>query len=125
MQIAVPSLWSKAGSPPLNCGRLSTRHPCLDIKPLPFPLSPALHFCPSPCLITPQDGYTSLGIIGCTQPRRVAAMSVAKRVSEEMGVELGQEVGYAIRFEDVTVSGLSWFDQGRWEALKRRGGGIK
>jgi HrpA-like RNA helicase len=30
----------------------------------------------------------------------VAAMSVAKRVSEEMDVELGQEVGYAIRFED-------------------------
>ncbi|KAF6263292.1 P-loop containing nucleoside triphosphate hydrolase protein [Scenedesmus sp. NREL 46B-D3] len=49
-----------------------------------------------------EDGYTSLGVIGCTQPRRVAAMSVAKRVSEEMGVELGQEVGYAIRFEDCT-----------------------
>ena len=41
-------------------------------------------------------------MIGCTQPRRVAAMSVAKRVSEEMGVELGEEVGYAIRFEDCT-----------------------
>ena len=41
-------------------------------------------------------------MVGCTQPRRVAAMSVAKRVSEEMGVELGEEVGYAIRFEDVT-----------------------
>lgn len=34
--------------------------------------------------------------------RRVAAMSVAKRVSEEMGVELGKEVGYCIRFEDCT-----------------------
>lgn len=33
-----------------------------------------------------EDGYTSFGIIGCTQPRRVAAMSVAKRVSEEMEV---------------------------------------
>jgi HrpA-like RNA helicase len=32
--------------------------------------------------------------VACTQPRRVAAMSVAKRVSEEMGVKLGQEVGY-------------------------------
>ncbi|PIO74719.1 hypothetical protein TELCIR_03272 [Teladorsagia circumcincta] len=42
------------------------------------------------------------GIIGCTQPRRVAAMSVAKRVADEMDVELGQEVGYAIRFEDCT-----------------------
>ena len=51
-----------------------------------------------------EDGYTELGVIGCTQPRRVAAMSVAKRVSEEMGVELGDEVGYAIRFEDCTVS---------------------
>ncbi len=40
--------------------------------------------------------------VGCTQPRRVAAMSVAKRVSEEMGVRLGQEVGYCIRFEDFT-----------------------
>ncbi|GIL69699.1 hypothetical protein Vretifemale_520, partial [Volvox reticuliferus] len=49
-----------------------------------------------------EDGYTKYGIIGCTQPRRVAAMSVAKRVSEEMGVELGAEVGYSIRFEDCT-----------------------
>lgn len=36
----------------------------------------------------------------CTQPRRVAAMSVAQRVSEEMDVVLGQQVGYSIRFED-------------------------
>ena len=49
-----------------------------------------------------EAGYTTFGQIGCTQPRRVAAMSVAKRVSEEMGVELGAEVGYSIRFEDVT-----------------------
>ena len=40
--------------------------------------------------------------IGCTQPRRVAAMSVAARVAEEMGVKLGNEVGYSIRFEDYT-----------------------
>ena len=33
-----------------------------------------------------EDGYCSFGLIGCTQPRRVAAMSVAKRVSEEMEV---------------------------------------
>lgn len=33
-----------------------------------------------------EDGYCTTGIIGCTQPRRVAAMSVAKRVSEEMEV---------------------------------------
>jgi len=49
-----------------------------------------------------EDGYGSWGMIGCTQPRRVAAMSVAKRVSEEMEVKLGEEVGYAIRFEDCT-----------------------
>ena len=49
-----------------------------------------------------EDGYTNYGMIGCTQPRRVAAMSVAKRVSEEFGCRLGEEVGYAIRFEDVT-----------------------
>ena len=49
-----------------------------------------------------ESGYTDYGMVGCTQPRRVAAMSVAKRVSEEFGCELGDEVGYAIRFEDVT-----------------------
>ncbi|KAJ2359466.1 Pre-mRNA-splicing factor ATP-dependent RNA helicase PRP16 [Coemansia erecta] len=49
-----------------------------------------------------EAGYTQFGMIGCTQPRRVAAMSVAKRVAEEMDVKLGEEVGYAIRFEDCT-----------------------
>eukprot|EP00667_Euglena_gracilis_P002128 EG_transcript_2127 len=49
-----------------------------------------------------QAGYTKGGRIGCTQPRRVAAMSVAKRVSEEFGCQLGDEIGYSIRFEDVT-----------------------
>jgi len=49
-----------------------------------------------------EDGYTKFGNVGCTQPRRVAAMSVAKRVSEEVGVDLGKEVGYSIRFEDCT-----------------------
>jgi len=49
-----------------------------------------------------EAGYTDFGMIGCTQPRRVAAMSVAKRVADEMMIELGQEVGYAIRFEDET-----------------------
>ena len=51
-----------------------------------------------------EEGYSTFGMIGCTQPRRVAAMSVAKRVSEEMGCELGSKVGYAIRFEDCTSS---------------------
>lgn len=39
-------------------------------------------------------------MIGCTQPRRVAAMSVSRRVAEEMDVNIGEEVGYSIRFED-------------------------
>lgn len=51
-----------------------------------------------------EAGYWKYGIIGCTQPRRVAAVSVAKRVSEEVGTELGDIVGYSIRFEDVTSS---------------------
>ncbi|KAJ8377931.1 hypothetical protein AAFF_G00249940 [Aldrovandia affinis] len=50
-----------------------------------------------------EKGYTNGGMkIGCTQPRRVAAMSVAARVAQEMGVKLGNEVGYSIRFEDCT-----------------------
>jgi ATP-dependent RNA helicase DHX8/PRP22 len=49
-----------------------------------------------------EAGFCARGIIGCTQPRRVAAMSVAKRVSEEFGCLLGQEIGYTIRFEDCT-----------------------
>ena len=49
-----------------------------------------------------EAGYTTAGRIGCTQPRRVAAMSVSKRVAEEVGCNLGDEVGYSIRFEDCT-----------------------
>lgn len=41
-------------------------------------------------------------VIGITQPRRVAAVTVATRVAEEASVRLGQEVGYTIRFEDAT-----------------------
>ena len=50
-----------------------------------------------------EAGFTDGGKkVGCTQPRRVAAMSVAARVAQEMGVKLGYEVGYSIRFEDCT-----------------------
>lgn len=50
-------------------------------------------------------GYCNVGegqhkMVACTQPRRVAAMSVAKRVAQELDVELGEEVGYTIRFQD-------------------------
>ncbi|KAL7305983.1 hypothetical protein TKK_0001453 [Trichogramma kaykai] len=47
-------------------------------------------------------GFTARGKIGCTQPRRISATSVANRVAEEFGCRLGQEVGYTIRFEDCT-----------------------
>ncbi|KAJ2932282.1 hypothetical protein H1R20_g4806, partial [Candolleomyces eurysporus] len=46
--------------------------------------------------------HTRGKMIACTQPRRVAAMSAARRVAEEMDVELGHHVGYSIRFEDMT-----------------------
>ena len=49
-----------------------------------------------------EEKYGNNGVIACTQPRRVAAVSVAKRVSEEMECELGKLVGYQIRFEDMS-----------------------
>lgn len=59
-----------------------------------------------------EAGYTrtemkhgEVKIVGCTQPRRVAAMSVAARVSQEVGSKLGHIVGYSIRFEDCTSEG--------------------
>ncbi|KAJ8317680.1 hypothetical protein KUTeg_005584 [Tegillarca granosa] len=58
---------------------------------------------PQWCLEWVRARYPKKGV-ACTQPRRVAAMSVAQRVSEEMDVGLGQEVGYSIRFEDCTSS---------------------
>ena len=47
-------------------------------------------------------GYGQNGLIGCTQPRRVAALSVAQRIAEELGVTYGNEVGAKIRFTDQT-----------------------
>ncbi|KAL4246497.1 P-loop containing nucleoside triphosphate hydrolase [Abortiporus biennis] len=50
-----------------------------------------------------EAGWASEGnIIACTQPRRVAATSVAGRVASEVGTIIGDEVGYTIRFEDVS-----------------------
>ena len=42
------------------------------------------------------------GLIGCTQPRRIAAITLASRISEELGEDLGLSVGYKIRFQDST-----------------------
>ncbi|RUP51294.1 P-loop containing nucleoside triphosphate hydrolase protein, partial [Jimgerdemannia flammicorona] len=50
------------------------------------------------------DDIPGLGRIGVTQPRRIAAITVAKRVSEEHGTPLGTTVGYTIRFDDRTTS---------------------
>jgi len=47
-------------------------------------------------------GLAKHGAIGVTQPRRVATISVARRVAEEMGCELGSLVGYQVRFDDCT-----------------------
>ncbi len=52
---------------------------------------------PKICL---QAGLGTTGLIGCTQPRRLAAISMASRVAEELGEPLGQSVGYAVRFDD-------------------------
>eukprot|EP00742_Colponemidia_sp_Colp-10_P003806 GILJ01004055.1.p1 GENE.GILJ01004055.1~~GILJ01004055.1.p1 ORF type:complete len:698 (+),score=71.08 GILJ01004055.1:38-2131(+) len=49
-----------------------------------------------------EEGYTADGMIGITQPRRVAATSVAQRVAQEYGCALGTDVGYSIRFDDKT-----------------------
>jgi ATP-dependent RNA helicase DHX8/PRP22 len=49
-----------------------------------------------------EGGFTNRGKILCTQPRKFATVSVAKRVAEEFGCQLGQEVGYTVRFEDCT-----------------------
>ncbi|XP_039179611.1 probable ATP-dependent RNA helicase DHX35 isoform X3 [Crotalus tigris] len=50
-----------------------------------------------------EAGWTAEGrIVGVTQPRRVACISIAERVAEERGALLGHEVGYCIRFDDCT-----------------------
>ena len=52
---------------------------------------------PKLCL---QLGFGTDGLIGHTQPRRVAARTIAERIAEETGTELGDLVGYAVRFTD-------------------------
>jgi len=49
-------------------------------------------------------GRGKKGMIGCTQPRRIAAINVARRIAQELNQSLGQSVGYKIRFEDKTKS---------------------
>ncbi|CAN6482719.1 unnamed protein product [Victoria cruziana] len=55
-----------------------------------------------------EAGWAADGrVIACTQPRRLAVQVVASRVAEEMGVKLGEEVGYTIRFEDMSKPGVT------------------
>ena len=51
-----------------------------------------------------EAGINGHKMVGCTQPRRVAATSVAARVAEEFGCRLGEEVGFLVRFNDKTSS---------------------
>jgi len=52
---------------------------------------------PKMCLLA---GLGDKGLIACTQPRRIAARSMAERVSEELSTVMGQQVGYQVRFDD-------------------------
>ncbi len=54
---------------------------------------------PKMCL---EAGRGVAGLVGCTQPRRIAAVTIAYRIAEELGEELGRSVGYKIRFQDRT-----------------------
>lgn len=56
-----------------------------------------------------EAGWTEQGYqVLCTQPRRVAAMTVATRVAEEMGCELGTTVGFSIRFQNMITPVRLW-----------------
>jgi ATP-dependent helicase HrpA len=52
-------------------------------------------------------GAGGTGLIGHTQPRRIAASSVARRIAEEIGSPLGEHVGYKVRFTDVLSAGAT------------------
>ena len=54
---------------------------------------------PKMCL---EAGRGIEGMIGCTQPRRIAAITIAHRIAEELGEQMGGAVGYKIRFSDRT-----------------------
>uniref|UniRef100_A0A8D0HI25 Probable ATP-dependent RNA helicase DHX40 n=1 Tax=Sphenodon punctatus TaxID=8508 RepID=A0A8D0HI25_SPHPU len=54
-----------------------------------------------------EEGFAKHGMIGVTQPRRVAAISVAQRVAEEMTCSLGSTVGYQVRFDDCASEGTA------------------
>jgi ATP-dependent helicase HrpA len=59
---------------------------------------------PKMCL---EAGCGAAGIVACTQPRRIAAVTIAHRIAQELGEPLGRSVGYKIRFQDRTSRGAS------------------
>ncbi|MGE6494692.1 ATP-dependent RNA helicase HrpA [Cupriavidus metallidurans] len=54
-----------------------------------------------------REGKPGGGLIGHTQPRRIAATSTAKRIAQELGTPLGETVGYQVRFNDTMSAGAS------------------
>ena len=56
-------------------------------------------------VILHEAGYTQTGMIGVTQPRRIAALSVSEFIAHQLKVPLGDTVGYKMRFEDHTSPG--------------------
>ena len=53
-------------------------------------------------VILHEAGYADSGVIGVTQPRRIAAVSVCRFIAKQMGSKVGGTVGYKMRFEDIT-----------------------
>ena len=113
------STWTSS-SPSLRNSRRPTTPSTLPIAVHKEDIMHAIHSSPSRCLIVigetgsgkttqiPQyvmelnDRRGVGGIVACTQPRRVSAMSIAKRVAEECRVRVGEEVGYSVRFDERT-----------------------
>jgi len=54
-------------------------------------------------LILHEAGYTNYGVVGVTQPRRIAAVSVSDYIAKQLGTTVPGIVGYKMRFEDETV----------------------
>ncbi len=59
---------------------------------------------PKLCLMA---GRGTKGLIGHTQPRRIAASSIAKRIAQELNTQVGEVVGYKVRFTDKTMPGAA------------------
>jgi ATP-dependent helicase HrpA len=53
-------------------------------------------------LILHEAGYTKKGVVGITQPRRIATLSVSEYIAQQIDAEVGGFIGYKMRFEDIT-----------------------